>query len=494
MNKESTLVRRTAHLLQADPDRVILRFFLPGQEIAAHGIPHADPVIRRVLKMSDDEVAQTFNTIIARYITRHDDHDLFTAFADHFGHVAHHIPKNVEVSKERRDLIGAYFTREFAVEGAALFNPSVVAHPDQTALADGELRFIMSVRSLGEGHISSIEFRTGVLTPPYDVRLDDPGERLIAGRTSPATLTREYLRDFFAGHASEVAVEQLLNLLPTQFDVSRLDVIMTAVERDELTNDGAKAIINQIRRIAYNNYWLNFPSDHLLSERVIYPSGTDESQGMEDARFTRFVDDDGHVTYYGMYTAFDGSRLNQYLLETTNFQTFDITKLLGLAARNKGMALFPRRIKGQFAALSRWDNENISVALSSDIKKWDTSLELPIPRQPWEFVKLGNCGSPIETPEGWLVITHGVGAMREYSIGVVLLDLDDPTKIIGALNQPLMTPAENERNGYSPNVLYSCGALLHQQTLLLPYGCSDHTIRIALVDLPGLMDQLRASV
>jgi len=486
----TTLVQRSTHLLQADPRRVILRFFLPGHEMAAHGIPHADPVIRRVLQMSDEEVSKTYNEIIQRYITRHDDHDLFAAFNEHFEHIAHHIPKNIEVSQERRNLIGAYFTREFSVEGAALFNPSIVAHPDQTRLADGELRFIMSLRALGEGHVSSIEFRTGVLTQPGEVKLDAPGRRLTAGRTAPATLSRDYLRDFFDGHADETAVEQLLKLLPAQFDVNRLDVILTAVERDELTHDGEKNVINQLRRAAYSNYWLNFPSDHLLSERVLYPTGEDESQGMEDVRFTQFLDDDGRTTYYGMYTAFDGSRLNQYLIETNNFQTFDITKLLGHAARNKGMALFPRRINGEFAALSRWDNENISVAKSMDIKKWSSSRELPIPRQPWEFVKLGNCGSPLETPDGWLVITHGVGALREYSLGAVLLDLNDPTKLIGVLDQPLMGPTEEERDGYSPNVLYSCGALLHQETLLLPYGCSDHSIRIATVDLPELMDRL----
>ncbi|OIQ80727.1 beta-1,4-mannooligosaccharide phosphorylase [mine drainage metagenome] len=214
---------------------------------------------------------------------------------------------------------------------------------------------------------------------------------------------------------------------------------------------------------------------------------------MEDARFTRFIEDDGSVNYFGMYTAFDGSHLNQYLLETTNFQTFDVTKLIGHAARNKGMALFPRRINGEFAALSRWDNENISVARSTDIKKWDASVELPIPRQPWEFVKLGNCGPPIETPDGWLVLTHGVGAMREYSIGAVLLDLNDPSKMIGSLNEPLMSPTEEERDGYSPNVLYSCGALLHEDRLLFPYGCSDDSVRIALIDLPELMIRLRAS-
>lgn len=493
MSNQSTLVRRTAHLLNADPERVILRFFLPGQEVEANGVPRADPVIRRVLQMSDEDVSKNLNAILERFRNRHDDHDLFAALADHFSYVSHHVPKNVEMSKDRRDLIGAYFTREFAVEGAALFNPSIIAHPDQTGLADGEMRFIMSLRALGEGHVSSIEFRTGVLTPADEVRLDNPGHRLIAGRTTPATITRQYLLDFFAGHADEVIIYQLLNLLPAQFDVGRLDVVMTSVERDALTHDKTKAVINQIRRMAYCNYWLHFPPDHLLSERVIYPTGVDESQGMEDARFTRFVEDDGKVNYCGMYTAFDGSHLNQYLLETTNFHTFDITKLMGQAARNKGMALFPRRIKGEFAALSRWDNENISVARSTDLRKWDVSAELPIPRQPWEFVKLGNCGPPIETPEGWLVLTHGVGAMREYSLGAVLLDLDDPGKLIGSLDGPLMTPNEEERDGYSPNVLYSCGALLHRQRLLLPYGCSDYSIRIALIDLPELMDRLRAS-
>lgn len=492
MSENSTMVHRTMHLLSADPKRVILRFFLPGHEMAAHGVPHADPVIRRVMKLSESEVSETLAAIIERYIKRHDSDDLYAALSEHYGHVAPHVPKKLEVSKDRRDLIGAYFTREFAVEGAALFNPSVVVHPDQSGLRDGEVRFIMSLRALGEGHLSSIEFRTGILAPPSEVRLDEPGQRLIPGRISPATLTRQYLMDFFAGHVDEVAFHQLLSLLPDQFDVARLDAVMSVVEHDELSTNGTKTLINQIRQTAYCNYWLHFPPDHLLSERVLYPTGADESQGMEDVRFTRFVEDNGGVNYYGMYTAFSGTHLNQYILETNNFHTFDITKLIGHAARNKGMSLFPRRIKGEFAALSRWDNENISVARSPDIKKWSTSVELPIPRQTWEFVKLGNCGPPIETPDGWLVLTHGVGAMREYSLGAVLLDLDEPSKLIGSLDEPLMMPSEEERDGYSPNVLYSCGALLHDQTLFLPYGCSDYSIRMALIDMPELMARLKA--
>lgn len=491
MSDDPTLVRRTPQVLHANPRRVITKFFLPGQELGMKSILHAEPVIQRVLLMSDEEVSLTLSGIMGRFTNRH--HDLSATFAENFTLVSHHLPKTVDVSAERHNLIGAYFTRELSVEGAALFNPSVVAHPDQSGLVDGELRFVMSLRALGEGHTSSIEFRTGVLTNSDLVRIDDPGRYLFTGRTTSVTIKRQYLHDAFGGRSDQAGVDQILSLLSDEFDAGRLDSVLRPVERDTLTTDGVRAIISQIRRLASSNYRLNFPPDHLLSECVIYPTGSDESQGMEDARFTRFVEDDGRVIYYATYTAFDGSRLNQHLLQTSDFQSFEIAELIGPAARNKGMALFPRRINGEYFALSRWDTENISVARSTDIRAWTDVVSVQAPERPWELSMLGNCGSPIETADGWLVLTHGVGAMREYGIGAILLDLDEPTKMIGALSQPILTPMEEEREGYSPNIVYSCGALLHQETLLLPYGCSDSRIRIALVDFPELMARLLES-
>jgi predicted GH43/DUF377 family glycosyl hydrolase len=260
-----------------------------------------------------------------------------------------------------------------------------------------------------------------------------------------------------------------------------------------LTRGSAEAIVERIRRIASCNYQLQFPPDRPISERVIYPSSPDESRGVEDARFTRFVDDDATITYYATYTAFDGSEVTPHLLQTKDFETFESTQLIGGAARNKGMALFPRRIGGEYLMLSRWDRESIAITRSTDTRHWGAAVTLRTPVEPWELIQLGNCGSPIETPDGWLVLTHGVGPMREYGIGAILLDLDEPSKVVGALSRPMLTPADEERDGYVPNVVYSCGALIHEQTLVLPYGCSDSSIRVAFVDLQELLKALRAS-
>jgi predicted GH43/DUF377 family glycosyl hydrolase len=246
--------------------------------------------------------------------------------------------------------------------------------------------------------------------------------------------------------------------------------------------------------VAASNYDTIFPEDSAIGERVLWPMGPTETHGMEDARFVRFVDDDGSVTYYGTYTAFDGVHVAPQLLETTDFRAFRITQLTGLAARNKGMALFPRRIGGRYVALSRWDRENNAIAFSDDCRAWGGPATLQSPEQPWELLQVGNCGSPLETTEGWLVLTHGVGPMRVYSIGAVLLDLDDPTRVVARLPEPLMVPDASEREGYVPNVLYSCGALLHGDTVVLPYGIGDAAIGVAVIRLPDLLDRLRPAV
>lgn len=491
MTNESTWVRRAAQVLHPDARRVITRLYLPGQEIIDEGISRADAVIERVMGMTDEEVATILGETIGRFAGRHN--DLRATLTEHFAQVAHRLPHTVEISVDRRDLIGAFFTKEYAVEAAALFNPSIVAHPDQSGLVAGELRFIMSVRAVGEGHISSIEFRTGVLAGE-NVRIDDPGQYLVAGRAIPGTMSREFLREALIERGDATAANDLLNLLPDVFDVKHLGAALISVEEDKLTRDNTREIIKEIRWIASCNYRLDFPYDRPLSERVLFPTSVDETHGMEDARFTQFTEDDGTLNYWATYTAYDGARVKPHLIQTIDFQTFDITRLIGPAAKNKGMALFPRRVNGKYLSLSRWDRENISIASSSDAHSWGDAVEILIPEQPWEFIQLGNCGSPIETPEGWLVITHGVGPMREYGIGAILLDLNEPTKVIGALSQPILTANEEERDGYTPNVVYSCGALLHGKTLFLPYGYSDASIRFAFVDIPELISQLHTSM
>lgn len=488
---ETALLRRVAPELKGDSSRVIARLYLPGQEITDDEISRADGVIERIMGMTDEEVSTTLGETIGRFGDRH--HDLRATLAENFGHVGHRLPRAVDVSVERRELIGAYFTKEYSIEGAALFNPSICPHPDQTDLKPGELRFIMSARAVGEGHISSIEFRTGILTAT-EVRLDAAGKQLLTGTPVHTTMTCEFLRSSIAEFRDVTRANVIFDLLPDTFDASHLDSAIAAVQQDELTQASAREIIKDIKSIFGCSYRVDFPHDRPISERILFPTSVDESQGMEDARFTPFVEENGNVTYYGTYTAYDGARVKPHLIQTSDFRTFEITRLIGPAAQNKGMALFPRQVNGEYLALSRWDRESVSVATSPDTKCWGDAAEIRIPEQPWEFIQLGNCGSPLETPEGWLVITHGVGPMREYGIGAVLLDLNDPTIVIGSLSQPLITADIHERDGYTPNVVYSCGALIHEQILVLPYGYSDVAIRFAFVDLPELMKKLHTSL
>jgi predicted GH43/DUF377 family glycosyl hydrolase len=368
----------------------------------------------------------------------------------------------------------------------------MVAHPDQSGLEPGELRFVMSVRAVGEGHVSSIEFRTGVLTNDGDVRVDEAGRHLTPGRPRSRTMSRELLAAALEEHANLSRAGDILSLLPAEFDTADLERAVASVHRDRLTRGSAEATIGRIRTIMARNYRVHFSPERPLSERVLFPVAPDESHGVEDARFTRFVEDTGESTYYGTYTAFDGVNIAPRLIQTQDFQSFDISQLVGPAAKNKGMAIFPRRVRGRYLALSRWDRESIGIASSPDARQWGDAVTIQTPEQPWEVIQLGNCGPPIETDAGWLVLTHGVGPMREYAIGAVLLDVDHPTKLIGKLAEPLLTPDKNEREGYVPNVVYSCGALRHGDTLALPYGCSDSAIRVGFIDLPRLLDRLRS--
>jgi len=485
------LVRKAEQILKPDTSRVITRLYLPGQEIIDDGISRADSVIERIMEMTDEEVATTLAETIGRFADRHS--DLRADLAENFSLVAHRLPRATDISKERSELIGAYFTKEYSLEGAALFNPSIVPHPDQTGLEPGELRFVMSVRAVGEGHISTIEFRTGVVRGDT-IHIDDPGKHMHTGHSTQATMSREFLRESLAERGEAKAAHDLLNLLPEAFDANHLATAISSVEGDELTRGSAREVIKEVKWIVSCNYKVDFPHGSPLSERVLYPTSVDESHGMEDARFTKFVEDDGKISYYATYTAYDGSRVKPHLIHTHDFENFDITRLIGPAAVNKGMAIFPRKVNGEYLSLSRWDRENISIARSADSCSWGNAVDLLVPEQPWEFIQLGNCGSPIELPEGWLVITHGVGPMREYAIGAILLDLEDPTKLIGSLSQQLLIANDEERNGYTPNVVYSCGALLHDQTLVLPYGISDAAIRFAFINVPELLNAFRTNI
>jgi predicted GH43/DUF377 family glycosyl hydrolase len=483
-----SLATRTPVRLAPDPARVIATLFMPGEEMPEDH-SRATAVSDRVLALTDDEVTATLADVAGRFAGRH--RGLDAIFRRHFDVVASRLGPGVQLSEERHLLIGAYFTHEESLEGAALTNPSIVEHPDQSGLGPGELRFVLSARAVGEGHVSRVEFRTGVVGGDLEVRIDAPGGLIAAGRLQPTV----YERDAFHAQLGELGSDDetadlVLDGLGRFFDRAALDHAVARLDRHVLGREAARETVRRLGWIAANNYEIVFPEDTAIDERVLVPTGPTESHGLEDARFVRFVDDDGTVMYYATYTAYDGSRVVPQLLATGDFRTFHAHQLSGPAARNKGMALFPRRIGGRYVCLSRWDRESSSLAVSDDRWAWGSPTTIQVPRHPWELIQIGNCGSPIETSAGWLVLTHGVGPMRTYAIGAILLDLEDPRRVIATLPEPLVVPGPGEREGYVPNVVYSCGALVHGEALVLPFGFGDQAIGIALVDLPLLLDQL----
>ncbi|MDP9182289.1 MAG: glycoside hydrolase family 130 protein [Actinomycetota bacterium] len=485
----TALVTRSPVSITADPKRVLARLFVPGQEHLIDLESRSTGVLARILALPEDAVESTLRDVRQRWDSRH--RDLPGIMAAHYEVISHRIPDVGPLSEARKGLIGAVFTHEFSNEGAALFNPSPVLHPDQSDVEDGAVRFVMSVRAVGEGHLSSVGFRTGVLGPGQALQLDDPGPHIEGGTVVPP----EYDRALFAARLEEEGADAestrfLLGTLPQTFHQDDLWASLSALSGQRLTRQGAVHTDELARRIARCTYDVEFSPDSGLAERVLWPEAPTESVGIEDVRLVRFVEDDGGVSYRGTYTAFDGAQIAPQTIETLDFRTFRMSQLAGPTAKNKGFALFPRRIAGRYVALSRWDRESNTVTTSADGRVWDEGHTLHTPGRTWDIIQSGNCGSPIETEAGWLVLTHGVGPMREYAIGALLLDLHDPTRVIGDLGEPLLCPTEEERDGYVPNVVYSCGGLLHGDQLLLPYGASDASIRFAFVDVPGLLDRM----
>jgi predicted GH43/DUF377 family glycosyl hydrolase len=450
-------------------------------------------VLQRILAMPERDVADIVAAAREGFADRH--RDLDAAIDRNVEIVATRLDRDdlltQPLSSDRRRLIGAYFTHEYSIEAAALANPSIVVGPDQSGLEPGEVRFVMSLRGIGEGHISSIEFRTGIVAGNGDVRIDPPSPFATTGDRTP----HAFDKGFFTTRLDDLSLlneveARVLARLEERFTPADLEEAMTAVHDD----DAQRAVSGEATKVFHwlmsSNYRTSFPSSTEVSERVLYPSSPTESHGMEDARFVRFVDDDGTVTYYATYTAFDGHQITPQLLETSDFVDFRIATLSGATAHNKGMAIFPRRIDGRFVALSRHDNVNNYVMSSDDVRVWRESTRIQEPERPWELMQLGNCGSPLETEAGWLVITHGVGPFRRYHLGAVLLDLDDPSRVIGHLKEPLLEAAADERDGYVPNVVYSCGAMIHGDRVVLPYGYADVGTRMVTVDLEELLGSL----
>ena len=491
MNREvehhGKFVRRRRIVLNAENSRIITRPYFPGDGL------RLERMIERVTKLSDDEAQRLLGTIFRDFSERH--RYFRETLERNFERVAAHSPKSRSLSPERRLLLGAYFTSEYSVESAALFNPSIVQHPDQKGVSKGSKRFIMSFRATGEGHVSSIEFRSGIIDEYKDLYFDPISHYV---DTPKITLNPSRSRLHFKQELEETGVHtrvlgKLLEGLGEEFTLGELQ---TQIERLQSTKFRTKDKLHAIDTalwLARSNYECIFRPDHHISERVIFPVTENESGGIEDARFVRFVDEDGAVRYYATFTAYNGFAILPQLLETTDFLTFKMHTLNGNAAQNKGMALFPRKINGQYVMLSRQDGVNNYIMFSDNVFFWTEATLLQEPAHPLQFVQIGNCGSPLETPEGWLVLFHGVGPMRKYSVWAVLLDIDDPSKIIGQLEEPLLAPDEHERDGYVPNVVYTCGSMIHKDELIIPYGIADQRCSVASVPIRELMSRLKAS-
>lgn len=446
-------------------------------------------ILSRIFAMPAPVVASTLAVTHQRFSSRHA--DLTAVLERSFDAVAHLVARPGDLSSERRRLIGAYFSHEYSIDAAALCNPSMVEAPDQDGVAPDELHFIMSLRAIGEGHVSSIEFRSGVVDAEGRVTVDEAGPFAATGRRrAPLYENRMFHKKLVELRSFNETAERVLAALPSHFTMDRLEAVIHEVEQALGGAQGAAQTIRTIHWLASSNYETTFDDDSSLSGRVLFPAGPTESQGMEDARFVRFTHDDGAVTYFAPYTAFDGYNILPQLIETPDFVSFRIATLNGPCAANKGIALFPRKIDGRFVALARLDNENNHLIRSDNVRFWHESETLRTPEAPWELTQIGNSGSPLETEAGWLVITHGVGPFREYALGATLLDLDDPARVIGRLRDPLLVPAADERDGYVPNVVYSCGSMIFRGRLILPYGFSDVGARIASVRVEDLLAEL----
>lgn len=481
---EMVTVRRCGVEIRPDPNRVVARPFLPGESAFAGGSSRVELIANRALKLDDTEVRTLLADTRASYESRHS--DLSAVWAANANWAAEMVPALDRVNGDRRQLLGAYFTQEYTPEAAALCNPSIVPAPD-----DRSGNFIMSLRAIGEGHISSVEFRTGRVEDDGCVTIDEPSPFLNLGeRRSPLYDKAVFSDKLLTLGAEPDLVEVIMDQLPDRFDSDQLDSALEILDRADLSPAGVFETRKLTHWLAASNYQVSYDKETPLSERILIPSSPAESQGIEDARFVRFVETDGSVTYYATYTAYDGYTILPQLIETDDFITFRFATMNGACAQNKGIALFPRRVDGMYAALGRHDQENLHLLQSDRMRVWNSAELISSPTRGWEAVQIGACGSPLETNEGWLVLTHGVGPMRQYSLGALLLDLDDPSRLIGRLESPLLEPAPDERNGYVPNVVYSCGAMIHGDWLVVPYGFADEGVRVMTVSVSELLAEL----
>jgi predicted GH43/DUF377 family glycosyl hydrolase len=481
-------VTRINSRINPDYKKVIPRFFNTGDV-------RARTLIERILHMQEDEASNLLHEVLNEFSLRYK--NIKTIFTRHFELINYLITEEelIILSEEKKQIIGSYFTMEYSIEAAALFNPSIVEDPDQRGAGIGQKKVIISFRATGESHISSIVFKQALLDENAMIHLE-PSGRFI--REGVMTQQKKDSKSDFKNLLDRISLPEnlgtaILNELKDQFSYKEIEhVLENALLTIEAPFEKKKIRFDILGRVN-TNYELHFSTDSLISERVIFPVTRTEKNGIEDARFVRFIEDDGSATYIATYTAYDGSFILPQLIITTDFCHFKIAPLHGKAAINKNLALFPRKINEQYVMLSRIDNINNYIMFSDDIFVWEEATLLQQPKFPWEFVQIGNAGSPIETEKGWLVITHGVGPMRKYCLGASLFDLDNPTRELGRLKEPMLVPNEDERDGYVPNVVYSCGSIIHGNKLFIPYAVSDHASSFATVSLSELLDEILKS-
>jgi len=458
--------------LYADPKAVITRF------LQLHGKNRTSNIIQRIKDLTEEEVVSFLEKTMNEFASRH--RNIEGIFEDHYTRINKEYKNDLRgFSEKKKLLLGALFTKENSIQAAALFNPSIVPHPDQSHLQTGIQRLVISLRATGEGHISSIVFKTGLVGPSGNISLDQSSRYFSVLKKKEDTL---YSKQFIK--------ERISFFQPT--DISWIDVLpdcFSAAEAIKLIDGSSEEAEKLLKEIFDSNYELNSSPDIAINEKVIFPSAKAESMGMEDVRFVKFTDKE-FSCYYGTYTAYDGHRIKTQLIETRDFQDFKISSLYGNAISDKGMALFPEKINGNYVMISRQGGEKISIMFSNNLYAWDDYKTLMEPLYTWEFVQLGNCGSPVKTDKGWLLLTHGVGAVRAYVISAILLDLNNPSRIIGRLSKPLITADESEREGYVPNVVYTCGLLRHGDLLIIPYALSDSATAFATIELNLLLNEL----
>ena len=480
-------VHRKPNRFYPDSGRTILRFM-------SYGDDKNKGIIEKVLALDQAESESILQMVLTRYAVKH--RNVTKTLKKHYRLVAPLIAEldvNLKsISKHKMLLIGSYFTMEYSLESAAFFNPSIIEAPNQLGLEEGEKRIIISFRAIGEGHISSIVFRMGVLRANGEFEFSPVGERI-----DEAIFLKQHIynTEHFARKLEDMKVSKdlsnmVLGNLGETFVYSELRKAVThALARNELTMEKQVAL-KEIKWLADSHYDIQFSLDTDISERVIFPVSETEKNGIEDARFVRFVGDTGKVTYFGTYTAYDGHAILPKMIETSDFYKFKIRPMHGEAAQNKNLALFPRKINGKYVMLSRIDGINNYISFSESLTVWENPIKIQEPLYPWEFVQIGNCGSPMETEKGWLIITHGVGPLRTYCLGASLFDLNDPTKELGRLRQPLLVPSEDEKEGYVPNVVYTCGAIICNDDVIIPYGMSDYASSIVTVNLNLLLTKI----